>query len=286
MPRFQDCVLGRLAHNAVNHDLMVTSISRLGSRKWTTLLNRLTLLTQTGPLHFRQHEDIRACPAVWNAILGFEMDYCEFLGERFVSTIPGEWHAYQGRSVFWLGWPCQTIQKEKSGDSPAGSKSDCHTTPISTNHHDPRIAIIHDVRGSEADYTLEENGFQYLKDSKPADIDFSTTSRSRRTALHTLMEEFLKNFSRMRKCHHATWRFQKQPSTTPHEWLHRPTDPSLQHWCVKVTIFNHIVRNGPHKGPAARPHTELTPKSALKMLKRTVPLVSSEAEYESFTIRR
>jgi hypothetical protein len=60
------------------------------------------------------------------------------------------------------------------------------------HHYDPRTAIIHDVRGSEADYTLKDNGFQYLKGKKPAAIDFSNDEQIKKEH-YPAMEEFLQN---------------------------------------------------------------------------------------------
>ena len=62
----------------------------------------------------------------------------------------------------------------------------------------------------------------------------------------------------------------------------------------KVIIFNHIVRNDlwstddsvKYKGPAARPHIDISENYAPKMLKRIVPVMKSEEEYESIVARR
>jgi hypothetical protein len=63
----------------------------------------------------------------------------------------------------------------------------------------------------------------------------------------------------------------------------------------KVIIFNHIVRNAPqdiakyainYKGPTSRPHVDVTPKYAPKMLKTIMPLMRSEAEYDSIMTGR
>ena len=60
------------------------------------------------------------------------------------------------------------------------------------DHHDPRTTAIHDVRGSETDYTLESNGFQYLRCEKPMNIDFSNDEQIKKDH-YPAMEAFLKN---------------------------------------------------------------------------------------------
>ena len=62
---------------------------------------------------------------------------------------------------------------------------------LSPNYHDARTATIHDVRGSETDYTLEGNGFQYVKGQKPADIDFSNNEQIKKEH-YPAMEDFVK----------------------------------------------------------------------------------------------
>ena len=62
-----------------------------------------------------------------------------------------------------------------------------------------------------------------------------------------------------------------------------------------MIIFNHIVRNAHHtiakhgsdyKGPAGRPHVDITPKFAPEMLKTNISKMRSEAEYESIIAGR
>ncbi len=59
------------------------------------------------------------------------------------------------------------------------------------DHLDNRLATIHDVRGSEADYTLENNGFEYVKFKEPTDIDFSDNDQIKKEH-YPVMEEYLK----------------------------------------------------------------------------------------------
>src|SRR2546423_1052891 len=77
--------------------------------------------------------------------------------------------------------------------SPDGSTATAEKYSLhDPDHHDPRTAIIYDVRGSEADYTLENNGFQYLRCEKPMNIDFSNDEQIKKD-YYPVMEAFLKN---------------------------------------------------------------------------------------------
>ena len=77
-------------------------------------------------------------------------------------------------------------------------RQDGRTATIEQYHHfdteflDTRSTTIHDVRGSEGDYTLENNGFQYAKSKKPANIDFADDEQIKKEH-YPAMEEFLKN---------------------------------------------------------------------------------------------
>lgn len=63
---------------------------------------------------------------------------------------------------------------------------------LNPNHHDARTATIRDVRGSETDYTLEGNGFQYVRGQKPVDIDFSDDEQIKKEH-YPAMEDFIRN---------------------------------------------------------------------------------------------
>ena len=84
-----------------------------------------------------------------------------------------------------------TILYHKPGqDGATATISQYHM--LEPEHLDARTVTIHDARGSEADYTLENNGFQYTKFDAPLGIDFSDDDQIKKE-YYPVMEEHLKN---------------------------------------------------------------------------------------------